>query len=282
MPVKAMTHPVAAVLLVSVDFEFTPIEIRRGPKIHRRERLSVSTDVAGPRVARLLIGGLIVPRRSTAEQNPEIAELGRSGWARVRDTPIVPTAELTRITPSFADGLPLTRAALEFAAERHAGQLRGDDRAPFVQHPLEVASLLKLAGYGDSVVASGVLHDVLENTSTDRIELEERFGSSVAALVQAVSEDASINDERDRKSALRVQVARSAVEAAAVFAADKVSKVRELRSQMSCGLPKEEADPKLNHYSASLSMLDRRLGRRHVLVEQLRFELEMLCMPRSL
>lgn len=99
--------------------------------------------------------------------------------------------------------------------------------------------------------------------------------------MQAVSEDASINDERDRKSALRVQVARSAVEAAAVFAADKVSKVRELRSQMGCGLPKEEADAKLNHYSASLSMLDRRLGRRHVLVEQLRFELEMLCMPGS-
>jgi (p)ppGpp synthase/HD superfamily hydrolase len=90
--------------------------------------------------------------------------------------------------PLAAVGLPMTRAVLEFALERHAGQLRGDHYAPFVQHPLEVASLLSLAGYEDAVVASGVLHDVLENTYTDVGELEDRFGETVAALVQAVSE----------------------------------------------------------------------------------------------
>ena len=85
------------------------------------------------------------------------------------------TAELTEVSPSFTEGLPLTRAALEFALERHAGQMRGDEYAPFVQHPLEVASLLSVAGYQDDVVASGVLHDVLEKTDTDAIELEARF-----------------------------------------------------------------------------------------------------------
>jgi hypothetical protein len=57
----------------------------------------------------------------------------------------------------------------------------------------------------------------------------------------------------------------------------KVSKVRELRSQLSCGLP-AEADVKLDHYRASLVMLERRLGERHTLVQQLRCELEMLGM----
>jgi (p)ppGpp synthase/HD superfamily hydrolase len=188
----------------------------------------------------------------------------------------VPTALLTEVDPSFVARLPVTAAAIEFALQRHAGQYREADRAPFVLHPLEVGSLLSLAGYPDHVVATGVLHDVLENTDTDAVEVEDRFGSRVSELVRAVSEDPSIEDEQARKAALRTQVARSPIEAAAVFAADKVSKARELRLKLSCGLPGEEADRKLDHYQASLSMLERRLGLDHLILEQLRFELETL------
>lgn len=188
----------------------------------------------------------------------------------------LPQVNRSQVHPSFTRELPLTRAALNFALERHAGQLREDERAPFVHHPLEVASLLRLAGYRDDVVASGVLHDVLENTHTDDVELEDRFGKTVAALVQAVSEDSSIEDEQLRKSGLREQVARSSPEAAAVFAADKVSKVRELRARLGYGVPPEQAALRLDHYRLSLPMLERRLGRRHPLIEQLRFELDLL------
>ena len=191
------------------------------------------------------------------------------------------TAQLTEVDPSFVEGLPLTKAALDFAAERHAGQVRDGDRAPFVQHPLEVAWLLSGAGYRDHVVASGVLHDVLENTDTDAAELEERFGARVCALVRAVSEDASIVDRRDRKSALRAQVAGSSAEAAAVFAADKVSKARELRVRLAEGPPGAEANRKLEHYRASLSMLERRLGRDDAIVEQLRREMALFGDPSA-
>jgi (p)ppGpp synthase/HD superfamily hydrolase len=44
---------------------------------------------------------------------------------------------------------PRTRAALAFAHERHAGQHRGADGAPFIAHPLEVAELLHAHGYPD-------------------------------------------------------------------------------------------------------------------------------------
>jgi (p)ppGpp synthase/HD superfamily hydrolase len=188
----------------------------------------------------------------------------------------VPTALAREVEPSFVERLPLTRTALEFALRRHAGQRRGGDEAPFVLHPLEVGSLLSLAGYADHTVAAGVLHDVLENTDTDEVELESRFGPRVSALVRAVSDDPSIEDEQARKAALRSQVASASVEAAAIFAADKVSKARELRLKLSCGLPGDEADRQLGHYWASLSMLEALLGRRHPLVEQLRFELETL------
>ena len=184
--------------------------------------------------------------------------------------------ELTDLGHERTDARPLTEAALLFAAERHDGQLLEGEQAPFVEHPLEVASLLSAAGYPDEVVASGVLHDVLESTDTPAAELEHRFGPRVAELVRAVSEDDSIGDRTERKAALREQVARGTLEAAAVFAADKVSRARVLRSRLGAGLSPEQAAPKLDHYRASLAMLQWRLGRRHRLVEQLRAELDPL------
>lgn len=188
----------------------------------------------------------------------------------------MPGTQLTGPALSDVRDRPLTKAALAFAAERHEGQLLDGDRGPFVQHPLEVAALLSGAGYPDDVVASGVLHDVLETTETTVAELERRFGARVAALVEAVTEDEAIGDRSARKSALRAQVARGPLEAAAMFAADKISGVRRLRSRIRAGAAGGEARAKLDHYRASLWMLERRLGGRHRLVEQLRRELELL------
>ena len=77
-------------------------------------------------------------------------------------------------------GLPLTNAAVQFATRRHARELPEGDGLASVHHPLEVAAMLSMAGYPDAVVASGALHDVLEDTPTDAAELAEHFGPTVA------------------------------------------------------------------------------------------------------
>jgi (p)ppGpp synthase/HD superfamily hydrolase len=173
----------------------------------------------------------------------------------------------------FVERSPLTRDALAFASSRHAGQTREMDGIPFVTHPVEVACLLHEAGYSDDVVAAGVLHDVIEDTDAKQADLEERFGANVAALVAAVSDDPSIEDDAQRKAALREQVARAGECAAAVFAADKVSKARELRLRMSQGRFQRKDRTKIEHYRASLEMLDELLPG-HQLVERLRAELD--------
>ncbi len=178
----------------------------------------------------------------------------------------------------FVERSPLTRAALAFADERHAGQTRDVDGLPFVTHPVEVACLLHEAGYSDEVVAAGVLHDVLEDTDAERHDLEARFGRDVADLVDAVSDDPSIEDGSERKAALRLQVARAGERAAAVFAADKVSKARELRVRASRGRRQQGDDDKIAHYEASLEMLAELIPE-HELVRQLRSELSGA--PRS-
>jgi (p)ppGpp synthase/HD superfamily hydrolase len=173
----------------------------------------------------------------------------------------------------FVERSPLTREALDFAASHHAGQTRDDGGIPFVTHPVEVACLLHEAGYSDEVVATGVLHDVLEDTDVTRRQLEERFGPRVAELVDAVTDDPSIEDHAERKAALRDQVAHAGECAAVVFAADKVSKVRELRARAQHGRFQRTDEGKLEHYRASLEMLSELIPD-HALVAQLREELE--------
>jgi (p)ppGpp synthase/HD superfamily hydrolase len=140
-------------------------------------------------------------------------------------------------------------------------------------HPLEVARLLDEAGCPDHVVAAGVLHDVLENTDAERRQLAERFGSRVASLVSAVTEDASIEDAAERKAALRLQVAQAGAEAAAVFAADKVSKAREMRLRASRGRLGDDDRSRIEHYEESLAMLSEVIPG-HALASRLRMELD--------
>src|ERR1700744_4585317 len=111
-----------------------------------------------------------------------------------------------RRAPFAAPGLHQTLAARAYAVEQHAGQRRSADGAPFVMHPIEVATLLADVGAPDHVVAAGALHDTIEKTDTVAGDLTERFGARITSLVVALSEDPAISGYSARKAALRDQV----------------------------------------------------------------------------
>jgi (p)ppGpp synthase/HD superfamily hydrolase len=176
--------------------------------------------------------------------------------------------------------LPLAHAALAYAERQHAGQRRQVDGAPFILHPIEVATLLHRAGAADHVIAAGLLHDTLEKTDSATEDLRERFGPAVATVVTAVSEDDRLRGYHKRKAALRQQVADAGRDALTVFAADKISKVRELKID-----PARQSDPagarrkrrrRLVHYGHCLDLLDARLPD-SPLVDQLRAELKSVA-----
>ncbi|HEY2317522.1 MAG TPA: HD domain-containing protein [Solirubrobacteraceae bacterium] len=172
----------------------------------------------------------------------------------------------SRRAPLVGSGLHQTLTALAYAVERHAGQRRDADGAPFMLHPIEVATMLADVGAPDHVVAAGVLHDTLEKTAAEPDELRERFGPRITALVVALSEDPEISGYEERKGALRDQVRAADDEALMVFAADKVSKARELRlSLATAGRPPSfrrgsKPQRKLAHYRHCAELLDERLG----------------------
>jgi (p)ppGpp synthase/HD superfamily hydrolase len=141
----------------------------------------------------------------------------------------------------------------------HAGQQRTDG-TPFILHPLEVGSLLYYAGGADHLVAAGVLHDLIEKSDASAADLQERFGRRITELVQAVSDDDRIAGYATRKAALRHQVSRAGDQALTLFAADKLSKVLELRRETA----EDSKDSKvrarrLRHYQRSLALLEERL-----------------------
>jgi hypothetical protein len=94
-----------------------------------------------------------------------------------------------------------------------------------------------------------------------------------------MTEDSSIEDFADRKTALREQIAAAGPDATSIYAADKVTKVRELRARMAADLDlphsSERDRARLEHYKKSLVMLEEATPD-HPVVRQLRFELEAL------
>ena len=99
-------------------------------------------------------------------------------------------------------------------------------------------------------------------------------------LVRAVSEDSDIEGFRQRKRALREQVREAGEDAALLFAADKIAKVRELRERVvrrrsaegRGGLRTEAERLRLEHYGDSLAMV-RDVIPGHALVLRLATEL---------
>jgi (p)ppGpp synthase/HD superfamily hydrolase len=93
------------------------------------------------------------------------------------------------------DHVALVTRAADFAARRHSGQVRkGAAREPYLNHLAEVAALLaETAEEPDAwLVAAGWLHDTVEDTETEREELAEHFGETIAALVAEVTDDKSL------------------------------------------------------------------------------------------
>ncbi len=132
--------------------------------------------------------------------------------------------------------------------------------------------LLRNRGFDDEVVAAGLLHDLVEDTDATSEDVRERFGDRVAALVSALSDDPSIEAYDERKAALREQVAEAGPDAQAIFAADKVTKARELRATTARDPATAIDEQRMRHYEACVEMLERAVPGLP-LVLQLQFEL---------
>ncbi|GJL73043.1 MAG: guanosine-3',5'-bis(diphosphate) 3'-pyrophosphohydrolase [Nitrosomonas sp.] len=78
------------------------------------------------------------------------------------------------------------KLAYEFSQGAHSGQFRKTGE-PYISHPLAVASILEELHLDAHTLAAALLHDVVEDTDISSLEISERFGETVAELVDGVS-----------------------------------------------------------------------------------------------
>ena len=91
--------------------------------------------------------------------------------------------------------------AKSFAIKAHMGQVRKNEKdKPMVMHPISVASILKKYGCDDNVIASGYLHDVVEDTKYTIDDIKTFFGNDIAQIDNSGSEeDKSLPWEKKKK-----------------------------------------------------------------------------------
>ncbi len=130
--------------------------------------------------------------------------------------------------PGYVRDSDLLGEALAVAADAHRGQVRHDG-SPYLAHPLRVCELLAQTGADETVLAAALLHDGVEDSSLTVVAVVESFGLEIGELVAALTEDERIDNWLERKNALRAQVAEAGPPGAAIYAADKLANLREMR-----------------------------------------------------
>jgi len=116
--------------------------------------------------------------------------------------------------------------AIQLATEAHAGQVRKGTLVPYITHPYTVGMMLAQAGCSDEVVAAGILHDTVEDTSVTLDQIREKFGPRVATIVEGCSEPDKTARWEERKQHTIDFLRTAQWEVRLVACADKVHNLR--------------------------------------------------------
>ncbi|MGL6041497.1 MAG: HD domain-containing protein, partial [Deefgea sp.] len=77
-------------------------------------------------------------------------------------------------------------SAFLFAEAAHRGQMRRSGE-PYISHPLAVAGILTQWKLDAQALAAALMHDVMEDSGVTKLELTEKYGKTVAELVDGMS-----------------------------------------------------------------------------------------------
>ena len=90
--------------------------------------------------------------------------------------------------------------AYEFARFHHQEQMR-DSGEPFISHPVEVAKILAQFSADNDTIVAGILHDIVEDCNVPLSEIAEKYGDTVALIVDGVTKisNLKLNEKLESK-----------------------------------------------------------------------------------
>jgi len=137
--------------------------------------------------------------------------------------------------------------AIEFAALRHSGQTRkGNEKTPYINHPIKVVSLLLDFHEHDSdLLSAAALHDVIEDTAREDREIQQlekiigrKFGNKVLSIIWEVTDNKQLPFQ-ERKQKQIQDTPHLSQEAKKIKIADKICNITDLKEAPPVGWSRE-------------------------------------------
>ncbi|MDR1620994.1 MAG: HD domain-containing protein [Synergistaceae bacterium] len=162
-------------------------------------------------------------------EEPSQREWGFSAW----DYAEALVEDLKNYLIEGTDIQTIYQTAILFAGDRHAmkNQTLPDSHIPYVVHLSNVCMEILVADRHTEnfnlklAVQTALLHDVLEDTETTTLELEECFGGLVTYSVQALTKDKDLSKEKRMEDSLR-RIKECPKEVWAVKLADRITNMQ--------------------------------------------------------
>ena len=181
--------------------------------------------------------------------------------------------DLTSILTEYltSDEVELIKKAHQLAEKAHEGQFRQSGES-YIHHPLAVALILAELQLDYYCIVAAILHDCIEDTSVTKDEVEKRFGSQVAHIVEGVSkltnlEFTSISQKQAKNFQKLVFAMSKDMRVMIIKLADRLHNMRTLES-----MSDEKKIQKAKETSEIHAPIARRLG-----LHSIRVELDDLC-----
>ena len=89
--------------------------------------------------------------------------------------------------------------AYDFALEAHQNQKR-EEGVPYIIHPVAVAKILTELKLDSATIATGLLHDTIEDTHATYQTIKQEFGQEVADLVEGVTKISELENQAKANS----------------------------------------------------------------------------------
>ncbi|MEP6715366.1 MAG: bifunctional (p)ppGpp synthetase/guanosine-3',5'-bis(diphosphate) 3'-pyrophosphohydrolase [Terriglobia bacterium] len=130
-----------------------------------------------------------MPQAPGIETTPEVSPDARP--------PLPLSQELEKLLATVREARPKDdtapiQKAYEYAAQYHSGQVRVSGE-PYLMHPLAVAQILAEMRMDVVSIETGLLHDIVEDTTVTAADIQKTFGDEVSRCVDGVTKLSKID-----------------------------------------------------------------------------------------